>query len=102
MEAVANSQDQFARRLELAEHVDQMMLDLVAQNASGGHVVAVAEAARDTQDLIGGQLRRLFQQPADVQRFGFGPGLLEGEGRFQIAVRARGPQDQDVRLHGKG
>ena len=96
LKAVADAQDQLAGGLELGQRVGQVVLDLVAQDPAGRHVVAVAEPAGHAEDLEPVEQRRVLQQPVDVQQLGLAAGLLEGEGGFLVAVGARGTQDQDV------
>ena len=73
-----------------------MVEHLVAEDSAGAQVVAVAESAGNAEDLELLEERGLFQKPVDVQGFGLCAGLLEGEGRFGVAVGAGGAKDQDV------
>ena len=84
--------------LNWASGVGQVMLDLVGQDAAGGHVVAVAESARQAEDLEPLDQPGVLQEAVDVQRFALGPRLLEGERAFLVAVGAGGSQDEDVGL----
>ena len=95
LEAVADAQDQFAGRFELAQRLGQVVPHLHRENLAGRHVVAEAESARNAQDLEAVQQTRVVQQAVDVQGFGLRSGGLEGEGGFVVAVRARGTEDQD-------
>ncbi len=105
LEPVADAQDQLAGVLESRQALGQMVLDLVGQDASGGHVVAVAETAGDAEDLEPCGQGGLVQQPVDVQharssrrptrrrrrfpRRNWCPGL-EGSGRGVEAWKAEG------------
>ena len=96
LKTVADAEDQLAVGLEVGPGVGQVMLDLVGQDAAGGHVVAVAESARQAENLESLEQPGLLQQAVDVERFGLRPRFLEGEGGFLVAVGAGGSQDQDV------
>ncbi len=93
LEAVADAQDQFAVGLEAGHFRAEVVLEVVAQDAAGGHVVAVAEAAGDAEDLELPETYGLAEQRVDVQRLGCSAGLPEGEGGFLIAIGARGSQN---------
>ena len=53
--------------LNSLQAVGQVMPNLIAQDAAGRDVVAVAEPAGQAENLKLGQLRRRFEQPIDVQ-----------------------------------
>ena len=98
LEAVADPQDQLARRLERLQALGQMMPDLVGQDAAGRHVVAIAESARQAEDLVRlGQLRDDSSSRLMCISLGPAAGLLEGERGFLVAVRSGSSQDQDTR-----
>ena len=51
LKAVADAEDQLAGVAERGERVGQVMPNLIAEDAAGGDVVAVAEAAGEAEDL---------------------------------------------------
>jgi len=73
--------------------------DLVGEDAAGGDVVAVAEAARDRQDLVPIQQGWLGEQLINVYELAGGSGLFEGERGFAVAVGAGGTEDEGSGLH---
>src|SRR4029453_6094423 len=100
LKAVADPQDQLAGVLESEQRVSQVMPHLIAEDAAGADVVAIAEAAWDAQNLILRSEPRIFEQGIQVHRVGSCTGRLEGERRFAVAVGAGGTEDEDVGLHG--
>ena len=75
---------------------------LHGQDLPGSHVVAEAEPAGDAENLEAVQHRGRFQQPVDVEYLGRGPGRLEGEGRFLVAIGSGSAEDEDVGMgHGE-
>ncbi len=72
------------------------MFDLVGQDAAGGHVVAVAEAARQAENLEPLEQPRVFQRRLTCSVSVLRPRLLESECAFLVAVGAGGSQDEDV------
>ena len=58
LEAVADAEDQLLGVAELAEGVGEEVLELVGEDLAGRHVVAVAEAAGDDEDLEVPEQRR--------------------------------------------
>ena len=77
----------------VGERVGQVMLNLVAEDAAGRDVVAVAESAGDAQDLKVGHATRLFEHAIDVPPLGHAAGQLEGVRSFPVAIRARCSQN---------
>ena len=96
LKPVADAQDQFAGGLEVGQAAGQVMPHLHGEDLPGGHVVAEAEPAGDAEDLEPIEHGRRLQQAVDVERLGRGAGRFEGEGRFLVAVRAGGSEDEDV------
>lgn len=76
-----------------------MMHDLIGKNASGGDIVAVAEASGKRHKLEIRQLLRLFEQPVDMQETDSCPGQFKGMGGFLVAIRAGSTNDEGMRLH---
>ena len=89
----------FPAALNSPERGGQVVPHLHGEDLPGGHVVAVAEAAGDAEDLEVGQQGRLLQHAVDVQRLRLGAGQLEGPGGLLVAIGARGAEDQDVGRH---
>ena len=73
-----------------------MVPHLHGEDLPGGHVVAEAEPAGNTEDLESIEHGRRLQQAVDVERLGRGAGRFKGEGRFLVAVRAGGSENQDM------
>lgn len=93
LESVANTDYELARFTECSKSFREVMLDLVAEDAPGGDVVAVAETARDAEYLEIGEALRLFQHVVDVPAFGGAAGQFKGVSGFDIAVGARSSED---------
>jgi hypothetical protein len=74
------------------------MTHLTRQNSTGCDIVAVAKAARQTENLRVISKAGSLDQPVNVDALRFRASLLESEFRFQITVRSRGSQDQYVWL----
>ena len=55
LKAVADAQDQLAGGFEGLQRIAQVMAHLVAEDAAGTDVVAVAEAAGDAENLVLGR-----------------------------------------------
>src|SRR6185503_11411044 len=83
LKAVADAEDQLAGVFEFLYHGSQVMSNLVAQNATRGDVVPIAEPARQAEDLKVRECPRLFQQLVHVPPLGNRPGPFESERRFQ-------------------
>ncbi len=98
LKAIADAEDELVAVAERAEGVVEKHPQLVGQNLSAGHIVAVREAAGDYQDLVLVEQPRVFAQAVDVDPFGGGAGLLEGELRFSVAVGAGCSEDQNAWL----
>ncbi len=102
LKAVADAEDQFARRFEIAHRVGQVMANQIGKDSAGGDVVAEAESTRDAENLILTIETWLFEQAVDVQRVGASAGEREGVRSFSIAVGAGSTEDEDARLrHGR-
>ena len=97
LEAVADAEDKFFPGPELPQLLAQEVPQLIAQNFSGGHIVAVGEAAGNDQDLKIVQQLGLLPEPLDVQPLRDGAGLFEGKLGFDVAVGAGGTEDQSTR-----
>ena len=61
LKAVADAEDQLAGRVELVQAVGQVMANLIAEDPAGGDVVAVAEPARQAENLKVGQQSRAIR-----------------------------------------
>ena len=88
LEAVADAEDQLAGVAERLQCVGQMMADLVAEDAAGGDVVAVAEAAGEAEDLEVGEFLRSFENAVDVEPLRRAAGQLEGVRSLFVAIGA--------------
>jgi len=62
----------------------------------GGDVVAVAEAAREHEDLVVLEQFRVLAEAVDVEAVGPSTCELEGELGLEVAVGARRAEDQDL------
>ncbi len=63
------------------------------KNPSCSDVVAVAESARDAQNLIAVLEGRIIDQPVDMHTFGNRSRFFKGERRFLIAIGAGSSKD---------
>ena len=73
-----------------------MTAKLRSEYNTGANIVAVAEAAGNTQNLVLIEQSRRFEQPKDVHAIGTASGRVEGEGSFDVAIRSRGPEDTNT------
>jgi hypothetical protein len=78
-----------------------MMRDLIGEDFSGGDVVAVTEAAGNSEDLKIVKKIGRFQKAIDVDRIDFCAGSLKSVGGFAVAIGAGGAQQQSAGLHGR-
>jgi hypothetical protein len=93
LKAVADAEDQFACVAESLQHIGQVVANLVAEDPAGRDVVAVAETAREAEDLKVGRLLRYFEQPIYVPPLGRSTGEREGMRSLLVAIRAGRSQD---------
>src|SRR5262245_2007781 len=75
------------------------MPNLIAKDAAGRDIVAIAEPARNRQDLIVGGQPRVFQQAIQVHHIGLATRRLTRKRRFLVTVGARSTQDQNSWTH---
>jgi hypothetical protein len=94
LETVADAENQLLLVAEAAEGVLQEGHELGRQDLAGGDVVAVGEAARDGEDLVAVEQRRLFAEAVDVDSLSLCARLFEGEKCFLVTVCAGGAEDQ--------
>ena len=97
LEPVADAEDEFARVAELADRIGEEMLELAREDFPGRDIVAVAEPARQDQDLRLLEAGRIFAESVDVDAFRDGPRGFEGERGLRIAIGAGRPEDQGFR-----
>ena len=103
LKTVADTQDQFAGRLEVGQTAGQVMPHLHGKNLPGGYVVAETESAGNAENLKPIEHGRRLQEAIDMERLGRRAGRFKSEGRFQVAVGAWGSEDEDVGLgHSSG
>src|SRR5262245_36828854 len=76
------------------------MSNLISKNPTCRDVIAIAEPARDGQHLVIRGQPRLLQKSIEMHHFRPPACRLESKRRFLVAVRARGTQDKNSRLHG--
>src|SRR5262245_33999656 len=77
-----------------------MVANLVAEDAAGRDVVAVAETAGQAKDLIVSEFLRRFEDAVHVQPLRRAASEREGVRRLFVAIGARGSEDEDSRRHG--
>ena len=100
LKAVADADHGFAGGDKFLQFVAQMVRDLIGEDFSGGDVVAVTEAAGNSEDMEIVKKCRSFQKAIDVDGVDVCAGLLKSMGGFAIAVGAGGAQQQGAGLHG--
>ena len=66
------------------------MDDLIGEDFSGGDVVAVAESAREGEELKIVEKGRIFEQPINMQKLRVCAGEFEGVGGLGFAICAGG------------
>jgi hypothetical protein len=98
LEPVADADHRPARLDEAAQRVRQVVRDLVGEDAPGGDVVAIAEAAGDGEQLVGVKQAGVLQQAVDVHQLRGRPGPLEGVNGLAVAVGAGRAEDEGLRL----
>ena len=99
LEAVAHAQHEAATRHEGRELATKERAQLVAEDAPGRDVVAVAEATGQNEDARRVEPRGLSAELVQVQELGGRAAALEGELGLVLAVGARCAQDDRVGTH---
>lgn len=98
LEPIADAEDQLARIAELIQGVSQECLQLHSEDLPRCNIVAIGEPAGDEEQLVFVEESRPFAETIDVDPFGFGAGLFESEGSFQVAVGPGGTQNQSANV----
>jgi hypothetical protein len=74
-----------------------MPTKLARKDDSGTNIIAIAETAGNTQDLVVIQQCGLFDQTKQMNPIGPAPTRIEGECRFDVTIRSRSTQDTNPR-----
>ena len=77
LKSVADSKNQFSRIAKPTDRIGQSCLHLAAENSPCCNVIAIAEPARQTKDLVSDRQRGIRQQLVDVYQFRLAAGKLE-------------------------
>lgn len=99
LKAVADAEDQLAGVAKRGERIGEMVLELVAVNAPGRKIVAVAEPARQAEDLVVVSEPRRLEPTIEMHDLSRGAGALERIGAFRVAIRTGSTKHKNARGH---
>lgn len=96
LESVADAEDELVLLEEVGDGLAEVSPQLAAEHDPGSHVVAVAEPARDAEDLVVGEALGVFEHAEQVHPFRLTSAQFECVSRFDVAVRAGSTQYTDA------
>src|SRR5437868_1977201 len=86
LEAVANAEDELIRVSKAPQALAEKVRELVGEDFSCCHIIAVSKATRHDQNLVAVQQARLFAQAINMDALGQGTGPLEGELGLSVTI----------------
>lgn len=90
LKSVADAEHQFVGLQEFSHGFVELTSKLAGKNHTCTKVVAIAESARDTQNLIPTELGGIFEEAEKMNSIRRRTGQLKRMSRFNVTIRSRG------------